>query len=100
MIWAQRLIEKNFPASMTTAKNYSKPTCSEIQKRMDAEINLTNPAKNHLLWKHIKNCDECNRVWTSNLRVKESLRRVVKIETASDGLRQKIQDMIHKNNVE
>lgn len=98
MIWAQRLIEKNFPASMTTAKNYSKPECYEIQTRMDAEINLTNLTKNNSFWKHVKDCRECNRVWADNMRVKESLRRIAKQETPPDSLRQKIQSMIHKNN--
>lgn len=100
MIWAQRLSEKNFPASMTTVKNYSKPICSKIQKRLDTEINLTSLTKNISIRKHIKYCPECNRVWIDNLRVKESLQRVVKRETVPYSLSQKIQSMIHKNNDE
>lgn len=96
MIWAQRLIEKKLFSCITNAKVYSKPTCTETQRRLDTEINLTNLTKNNSLWQHIKNCHDCRKVWIENFRVKESLQRVVKRESAPDSLKKKIQSMIHK----
>ena len=65
-------------------------TCREVQKLLNTELDLVTLRSNRKLWRHLKNCSECARVWTDNLRIKEALQRAVKRETAPESLRERL----------
>ncbi len=72
--------------------------CEQVRGRLDAySISELSAAMSDEIGSHLEHCADCRAAMEEDARVKHYLQRAVRVETAPDALRQKIQNQIRAN---
>jgi anti-sigma factor RsiW len=72
--------------------------CEQVRGRLDAySSSELSAAMSDETGSHLEHCADCRAAMEEDARVKHYLQRAVRVETAPDALRQKIQNQIRAN---